>query len=409
MAHQGLARVGRATVRRSTGAAAVLVVSLLVVALPARAQSVWEPVVGGGANVTNGFADPANEGATAMAVFNGRLFVAAGGAATAFEIWSSDDGVTWGVVTGDGFGDPANQGVAAMAVFDGQLYAGTANDVTGAEIWRTTNSAGTMWEQVNTDGFGSADTTTVVALTVFDGVLFAATENQAIGGGIYRSPDGTSWIPTMIGGFGDAANRAVASLAGYGARLYAGTFKESTLYNVPGELWWTEDLANWNSAAAPGFGDPYNVAVASLAAFDGYLFAGTSQPNFLFGNGCEVWRWDGATWIMVNVPGFGSSSSTTAVRLAEHGGELYVGVDHQSSGGAKVFRYLGPMSWLVETDDGFGDSNNVLIGSLASFNGSLYAGTLNQAEGCEVWRQVRGLLVDGFESGDTSAWSATVP
>ena len=27
----------------------------------------------------------------------------------------------------------------------------------------------------------------------------------------------------------------------------------------------------------------------------------------------------------------------------------------------------------------------------------------------EVWRTEGGLFVDGFESGDTSAWSATVP
>jgi hypothetical protein len=112
---------------------------------------------------------------------------------------------------------------------------------------------------------------------------------------------------------------------------------------------------------------------------------------------------------MVYVPGFGSSSSTTALRLAEHQGDLYVGVDHQSSGGAKIFRYLGPLSWLIETDDGFGDTGNMAVGSLASFNGSLYAGTLNQAEGCEVWRQSGPVFVDGFESGDTSAWSATVP
>ncbi|HOC42240.1 MAG TPA: hypothetical protein PKJ99_04395 [Thermoanaerobaculales bacterium] len=382
--------------------------AVLAVAFPARAQADWEPVVGGGAAVGNGFGSPANEGATAMAVFNGQLFVAAGGeTGSAFVMRSSANGVSWDVVTDDGFGDAANQVVLAMAVFDGYLYAGTTNAATGAEIWRLSN--GTTWEQVNSDGFGSPATTAVVALAVFDGVLFAGTENQSIGGGIYRSPDGTSWIPTVIGGFGDAANRAVASLAGYGSRFYAGTFKESTLFNQPGELWWTEDFVTWNGASAPGFGDTYNVAIISLEPFDGYLFAGTSQPNFLFGDGCEVWRWDGATWIMVSVPGFGSSYSTTAVRLAEHLDELYVGVDHQSSGGAKLFRYLGPMSWLPETDDGFGDTGNSAIASLASFNGSLYGGTLNQAEGCEVWRQAGAAFADGFESGDTSAWSATVP
>lgn len=407
MAHDRAAGGSLCSAGLTAGVVAGLIATAML-ALPASAQSVWEPVVGGGAAVFNGFGDNANEGATAMAEFNGRLIVAAGGeTGSAFTMWSSADGVSWDVVTDDGFGDAFNQGVAAMAVFDGYLYAGTANESTGAEIWRSAD--GTIWNQVNSDGFGSADNTAVAAFEVFAGQLYAGIWNDAIGGAIYRSPNGTSWIPTVIGGFGLPANVAVTSLAGFGSRFYAGTFKESTLYNQPGELWWTEDFMTWNSAAAAGFGDPYNVAIVSLEPFEGYLFAGTSQPNLILGNGCEIWRWDGATWILTNVPGFGSSQSTTALRLAEHLGELYVGVDHQNAGGAKVFRYLGPMSWLVETFDGFGDAGNLAIGSLGSFNGSLYAGTVNQAEGCEVWRQVGALFADGFESGDTSAWSATVP
>jgi len=407
MAHHRFARRSLPFIQAWTLVVAGLVAALAVV-LPVEAQGDWEPVVGGGAAVGNGFGSAANQAASAMAEFNGRLYVAAGGdTGTPFVMRSSADGVSWDVVTDDGFGDPGNQGVAAVAVFDGYLYAGTANESTGAEVWRTAD--GTIWSQVNTPGFGSADNAAVVAFEVFEGQLYAGIENEVTGGVIYRSPNGTSWIPTMInGGFGNPANVAVVSLAGFGSRFYAGTLKDSPpLYNQPGELWWTEDFVTWYSASAPGFGDPYNVAIVSLLSFDGYLFAGTGQ-NPVFGNGCEVWRWDGGTWSLVNVPGFGSSQSTIAVRLAEHLGELYVGVYNQSSGG-KVFRYLGPMSWVAETDDGFGDPGNWAISSLASFGGSLYAGTLNEAAGCEVWRQVGPLFFDGFESGDTSAWSVTVP
>ena len=406
MANRWVARKGPARSRLWAGPASALVVVVALVS-PALAQAVWEPVVGGGAAVGNGFGNAANQGATAMAEFNGRLFVTAGGdTGSAFVMRSSTDGTTWDIVTDDGFGDGANQGVTAMAVFVGFLYAGTANQATGAEVWRTAD--GVVWDQVNVDGFGSAANTAVVALEVFGGQLYAGIQNQVLGGGIYRSPNGTGWIPTMMGGFGSPANVAVASLAGFGSRFYAGTFKESTLYAEPGELWWTEDFVTWHSDVAAGFGDPYNVAVVALEPFGGYLFAGTSQLNFIFGNGCEIWRWDGGMWVLVNVPGFGSSQTTTAVRLADHLGELYVGVDHQSSG-AKIFRYVGPMSWIAETDDGFGDPGNLLIGSLASFNFSLYAGTVNQTEGCELWRKTGPVFIDGFESGDTSAWSATEP
>ena len=406
MAHHRFARRSLPFIQAWTLVVAGLVAALAVV-LPVEAQGDWEPVVGGGAAVGNGFGSAANQAASAMAVFDGYLYAATANTSTGTEIWRTVDGADWNQVNEDGFGDAANQGVLAMAVFDGSLYAGTTNESTGAEVWRTDD--GTVWNQVNTPGFGSADNAAVVAFEVFEGQLYAGIENEVTGGVIYRSPNGTSWIPTMInGGFGNPANVAVVSLAGFGSRFYAGTLKDSPpLYNQPGELWWTEDFVTWYSASAPGFGDPYNVAIVSLLSFDGYLFAGTGQ-NPVFGNGCEVWRWDGGTWSLVNVPGFGSSQSTIAVRLAEHLGELYVGVYNQSSGG-KVFRYLGPMSWVAETDDGFGDPGNWAISSLASFGGSLYAGTLNEAAGCEVWRQVGPLFFDGFESGDTSAWSVTVP
>jgi hypothetical protein len=396
-----------ATVDRIRLVALAWVAAAVLITLPAAGQGTWEPVVGGGAATPNGFGSPANQAASAMAEFAGRLFVAAGGdAGSPFVMRSTADGVGWDVVTDDGFGDVGNQGVAAMAVFDGRLYAGTTNPTTGAEIWRTAD--GVVWNQVNASGFGSAANSAVTTFTVFSGQLYAGLQNSAIGGGIYRSPDGTSWIPTLLGGFGDAANVAVTSLAGYGSRFYAGTYRESVLYNQPGELWWTDDFLTWHSAAAAGFGDSYNVAIVSLKELGGYLFAGTSQLNFLLGNGCEVWRWDGQIWILVNVPGFGSSETTTALRLEEFLGELYVGVDNQLSGG-KVYRYLGPMSWMAETTDGFGDPGNLAVSSLASFGSDLYAGTVNQSAGCEVWRRQGPIFADGFESGDTGAWSSTVP
>jgi hypothetical protein len=405
MAHRCGFLGGIRLISLTTGLAAWLVASSGSV-LTASAQDIWEPVVGGGAAIDNGFGNAANQAASAMAEFNGRLFVAVGGeTGAAFEMRSTADGSSWDLVTGDGFGDSGNQGVAAMAVFDGYLYAGTTNTATGAEIWRTQN--GTTWAQVNTSGFGNAANSAVTVFEVFAGQIYAGIENESLGGAIYRSPNGTSWIPTLLGGFGLPANVAVASLAGHGSRLYAGTFKKSSLYNQPGELWWTDDFLNWDSAVAAGFGDNYNVGIVALKSFDGYLFAATSQPNYLLGNGCEIWRWDGSMWIMVNVPGFGSSLSTTALRLTERLGALYVGIDHQSSG-AKIFRYLGPLSWETETDDGFGDPGNLAIGSLAVFGSDLYAGTVNQAAGTELWRQAI-LFADGFESGDTSAWSQAVP
>ena len=106
-----------------------------------------------------------------------------------------------------------------------------------------------------------------------------------------------------------------------------------------------------------GFGDPNNDGISSARAHDGYLYVGTSNGA----TGLEVWRYDGLDWEQANF-------------------------------------------------DGFGDANNHCAYSLADYDYDLYAGTANETTGGEVWR-LPGLTVfaDSFESGDTSAWSHTVP
>lgn len=383
-------------------------VGLAAVAIPAAAQYQWEAVVGGGAAVGNGFGDAGNQLLGAMAVFNGRLFAAVGGdSGQPFQLWWTDDGTNWTRHPDDGFGDANNEGVVAMAVYDGFLYAGTTNPSgSGSQVFRTDD--GVVWTEVNSNGFGNVNNRAVTCMIVHDGQLFAGTENQNSGGQIWRTDNGTLWLPSMIGGFGLPANRAVASLQGFGARLYAGTFRESALYNQPGELWWTENLMDWFSATTPGFGDNFNVAFPSMAVFDGHLFAGTSQLNYLLGGtGCEVWRWNGVIWQMVGTNGFGSSQSTTAVRFLRYNGELLLAIDHPNGG--KLMRFVDVLDWDTLVTGGFGNAANQTISSGAVFTGNLYAGTYNTAQGCEVHREITTVFVDGFESGDTTAWSATEP
>lgn len=376
---------------------------LIAVAVPAAAQYQWQAVVGGGAAVGNGFGDADNQAVGAMVVFNGRLFAAVGGINhQAFELWWTDDGTTWNKHPDDGFGDTDNEGVAAMAVFDGFLYAGTTN-VSGSQVFRTAD--GVVWTEVETL-IDDVNNQAVTCMTVHDGQLFAGTENAG-GGQIWRTANGTSWLPVISVGFGSPANIAVASLQGYGTRLYAGTYRDSALLNEPGELWWSEDLSEWRSAVAPGFGDSYNIAIASLAVFDGHLFAGTSQLNPILGNGCEVWRWNGAIWQLVGNAGFGSALSTSAVRFFHYNGELLLGVDNQAGG--KLMRFEDVLDWDTLVSGGFGNVLNLSIVAGAVFNSSLYLGTLNPTQGCEVHREIVTVFVDGFESGDSTEWSASVP
>ncbi len=383
-------------------------VGLVAVAVPAAAQYQWEAVVGGGAAVGNGFGDAGNQAVGAMAVFSGRLFAAVGGdSGQPFQLWWTDDGTTWNRHPDDGFGDANNEGVAAMAVFDGYLYAGTTNPSgSGSQVFRTDD--GVVWNEVNNNGFFNVNNQAVTCMTVHDGQLFAGTENENSGGQIWRTSNGTSWLPAMTLGFGLPANRAVASLQGFGTRLYAGTFRESALYNQPGELWWSENLTDWNSAVAPGFGDNFNMAIPSMTVYGGDLFVGTSQLNYVLGGtGCEVWRWNGSIWQMVGTNGFGSNQSTSAVRFFRYNGELLLGIDHPNGG--KIMRFVDLLSWDTVVSGGFGNAANLGIVAGAVFNANLFVGTYNTSQGCEVHREVATVFMDGFESGDTAAWSTTVP
>ncbi len=387
------------------------VLGVLLAAGPAMAQGHWEPVVGDTAIVGNGFGDLDNEAAGAMAVFDGQLYVVAGGdSGQACQLWRTTNGVDWEHVLPDGFGDANNQGAVAMIEWGGYLYVGTTN-LNGAQILRSDD--GENWTAVVEDGNISADNRAVADFAVFDGWLVAGTDNEASGGQIWRTNNGTSWPPISIGGLGNPANRAVASLEAFEGRLYAGTYRDPDFPFEPADLKWTDDFMNWTPATAPGFGDPNNIGISAMIVYDGNLYVGTTQTPVV-GTGCEVWLTDGLGWIQVSPNGFGSPLSLAVLRFAEYLGELYAGVAQPDPNflpggtGAKIMRFVSNPTWTPEVSDGFGDVDNWAIGSMAVFNGTFYAGTVNTSEGCEVWRNDI-VFADGFESGDTGGWSGSLP
>ena len=141
-------------------------------------------------------------------------------------------------------------------------------------------------------------------------------------------------------------------------------------------------------------------------------------PQFvehLFGYGLERLKdagsnWsDGFNWTKVADDGFGDPESPLyASAMATFMGQLFVGGGTWTSQSAKVWRSTDGTTWERSNEDGFGNLNNAQVMSLAVFNGDLYAGTYNGYMGCEIWRLNGPLFADGFESGDTTAWSATV-
>jgi len=56
-----------------------------------------------------------------------------------FDLWTTDDGLTWWPVTVDGFGSPHNYGGRTLKATSQGLFVGTANPFYGAQLWRVNN------------------------------------------------------------------------------------------------------------------------------------------------------------------------------------------------------------------------------------------------------------------------------
>jgi len=244
----------------------------------------------------------------AMASYAGSLFVGTNQA----QVWAYD-GVTWGI---SGTLGGATVSVTSLAVYGGNLYAGTWNAATGADIWRFN---GAVWTPVMTGGFvgqGSPVTTTIIsALHVHNGLLYVGTGDGA-GAAQLWAYDGTTWTRVDGGAFSGrvrvndlcsysgslvvAVDHQIWLLDAMGLRLLrqmdgaaavaeveplGGLLLAAVQYASQGPVVWAYDGGQWRPVSAPGFGDSDNLAIASMLADGGAIYAGTLNPL----DGGEVW------------------------------------------------------------------------------------------------------------------------
>jgi hypothetical protein len=163
---------------------------------------------------------------------------------------------------------------------------------------------------------------------------------------------------------------------------------------------------SWMSKSTGGFGDTSNIEAISMVVYNSQLYVGTYNTSMDGGQGCEIWRYDGAHWTQVvgqdapgtrgTGPGFGNAANISASSLEVLGSYLYVGTDNYN--GCEVWRYDGT-SWtqLIGQDPpgtpvtgpGFDNIYNTGIHKMLSNDTYLYVGTNNtnsETGGCEVWR-----------------------
>jgi hypothetical protein len=155
----------------------------------------------------------------------------------------------------------------------------------------------------------------------------------------------------------------------------------------------------WQQVNTNGFGDPQTGEVTALAAFGGYLYAGTHNPldpEPLY-DGAQIFRSsDGVTWNPVTQPGFGNSHDIAPPAILDFivfNNQLYASTGRGNA--SQIWRSQNGTTWAPMDVTGFSNPDNVDISALAVFDGMIYAGVMNQVTGVQIWRSY---------TGDNNSW-----
>ena len=309
-------------------------------------------------------------------------------------------------------------------------YIGQADrhETQGAQIWRfdpTTEQWSHVYDSpivTGGDGRQRARDRSIRAAGIFQGpgdiepALYlgvGSLEGRVV---MLRSQDGIHFDECRETGLGlpeDADVPSVRCLCSLGARLYTSPtgknygrgMLDDNMTDFP-MVFATDDpmQGHWTPVSAPGFGDPENLSVNELAAFNGALYAATLNPT----SGFQVWkaRPEGSAplqWTKIIDRGaWRGPASSIPASMFRYRDALYVGTGIQRQGRNGRDRY-GPFpgeliriyqddSWDLVVGDprptphglkrpvsgltaGFGDLFTHAFWRMAEFAGHLYLGT----------------------------------
>ncbi len=226
---------------------------------------------------------------TAMAAFNGELYVGTGKYRVAGSSLAESSNTNlggrvfrYGGTKGDGTSTwtdcgqiPNAEAVSGMVVFHGRLYAGSLYKPAGFFRYEGDHTEGDKkWTDI-----GVPDGKRVEALAVFNGHLYASSYD---GGHVYRF-DGQTW--TDLGQLGDPTiNTQTYSFAVYEGRLYAGTWRSGKVYLLEEHADAQADRPRfvWRDVGQLG----QELEVMGMLVHNGRLMAGTLPL-------AEVYQFDG--------------------------------------------------------------------------------------------------------------------
>lgn len=297
-----------------------------------------------------------------------------------FSDWPLLNRIEFRKIADDGFGDPGNTVAWSMAWFQGKVYVGTQRHtqcvsarMSGsnvppsfpvecpenlfdldlrAQIWRYTPETGN-WEMVfisPVEDFVQPDETVIPnvardwgyrGMTVFTdkhGVEALYVTTLGPKARILRSVDGSTFEEVPAPQLEFDGLQSFRSLVAFNGKLYttpAGLLISTPLPPSMRVIYESDDPAsgNWQAVNVPGFGDPQNVAIFQIADFNGFLYAGVSNPA----NGYQVWKTNAQgtapyTWNKVITNGaYRGPANQGVISMMPFRGRLYVGSGHAPS------------------------------------------------------------------------------
>jgi hypothetical protein len=235
--------------------------------------------------VSDGFGNPDNTGAMALASFNDWLYVGTRNEVTGYEVWKllGPDGADEPVqIVSAGGPSPINQAAATFCIFRDRLYVGNLIDpvtnLTGGpkaadiiriapdDSWKTIVGPGSITGIPS--GFDHWPNAYIWSMTVHDGLLYAATMDQISG------------LFNMI----EQADRMIAIIKA--SRDQRRPRPLERIYRAGADLYKTADGITWYPVTVTGFRDVGNQGFRNLVSVGDELYVGTTNPF----DGLEVWR-----------------------------------------------------------------------------------------------------------------------
>ncbi len=207
------------------------------------------------------------------------------------------------------------------------------------------------------------------------------------------------WDAVAVNGYARRHTVGIASLAEFDGDLFAGSAVTAELSDEPAGIW-RADGGGWSEIVDDGLGDDSTALVADLEVFDGRLYAAvqswrdTRTPEDVVErepSGGAIWSTgDGDGWA-VETTSLGGAGIAGAASFGLHDGALYAGtISLDPALGAAVWRREGA-AWTRMSAVGLdGDMANAAVSAMASFTGTLWAGTCNKSGQAEMWRSNRG-------------------